>query len=128
MYLSHVGDETEYGLVEVAISLPAGNLQLGTDAPEEGTNLNRETMTWSLPSLPVGKTSVLRLEAFVTDVKPGDTITASASIISVDDKELSEPISNSATFTGENAAVNLSPTKTVIASSAQPARSFATRW
>ena len=106
--------------VDVTVSLPAANLKLGTVTPKEGTSWVEKSATWTIPSLPSGDEATLQLMTFVTDVKPGDTVTGSASVVQVDRTSPATQITASAAFTGENAAVNLSITKTADRLSAQP--------
>ena len=106
--------------VDVTVSLPAANLKLGTVTPKEGTSWVEKSATWTIPSLAMGDEATLQLMTFVTDVKPGDTVTGSASVVQVDGTSPATQITASAAFTGENAAVNLSITKTADRLSAQP--------
>ena len=106
--------------VDVTVNLPAANLKLGTVTPKEGTSWVEKSATWTIPSLPSGDKATLQLMTFVTDVKPGDTVTGSASVVQVDGTSPATQITASAAFTGENAAVNLSITKTADRLSAQP--------
>ena len=106
--------------VDVTVNLPAANLKLGTVTPKEGTSWVEKSATWTIPSLAMGDKATLQLMTFVTDVKPGDTVTGSASVVQVDGTSPATQITASAAFTGENAAVNLSITKTADRLSAQP--------
>ena len=56
----------------------------------------------------------------VTAVQPGETVTGGASVVQADGQALPTPLTASADFAGENAAVNLSITKTADRLSAQP--------
>ena len=107
-------------VVDVTVSLPSANLKLGTVTPEEGTSWDGNTGKWVIPTLKTGEKITLKLEAIVTAVQPGDTVTGGASVVQVDGTPLATPITASAAFTGENAAVNLSLTKTADRLSAQP--------
>lgn len=114
--------------VGVTVSLPAANLQLGTVTPGEGTSWDGNTGKWTIPSLAPGTESTLKLEAVVTAVQPGETVTGGASIVEAGGAAMPAPLSASAAFAGENAAVHLSITKTADRLGAQPERSFAIRW
>ena len=106
--------------VGVTVSLPAANLQLGTVTPGEGTSWDGNTGKWTIPSLAPGTESTLKLEAVVTAVQPGETVTGGASIVEAGGAAMPAPLSASAAFAGENAAVHLSITKTADRLGAQP--------
>ena len=106
--------------VGVTVSLPASNLQLGTVTPKEGTSWDGNTGKWTIPSLAPGTESTLKLEAVVTAVQPGETVTGGASIVEAGGAAMPAPLSASAAFAGENAAVHLSITKTADRLGAQP--------
>ena len=106
--------------VGVTVSLPAANLQLGTVTPREGTSWDGNAGKWTIPSLAPGTESTLKLEAVVTAVQPGETVTGGASIVEAGGAAMPAPLSASATFAGENAAVHLSITKTADRLGAQP--------
>ena len=106
--------------VGVTVSLPAANLQLGTVTPREGTSWDGNTGKWTIPSLAPGTESTLKLEAVVTAVQPGETVTGGASIVEAGGAAMPAPLSASAAFAGENAAVHLSITKTADRLGAQP--------
>ena len=106
--------------VGVTVSLPAANLQLGTVTPREGTSWDGNTGKWTIPSLAPGTVSTLKLEAVVTAVQPGETVTGGASIVEAGGAAMPAPLSASAAFAGENAAVHLSITKTADRLGAQP--------
>ena len=106
--------------VGVTVSLPAANLQLGTVTPKEGTSWDGNTGKWTIPSLAPGTESTLKLEAVVTAVQPGETVTGGASIVEAGGAAMPAPLSASAAFAGENAAVHLSITKTADRLGAQP--------
>ena len=106
--------------VGVTVSLPAANLQLGTVTPREGTIWDGNTGKWTIPSLAPGTESTLKLEAVVTAVQPGETVTGGASIVEAGGAAMPAPLSASAAFAGENAAVHLSITKTADRLGAQP--------
>ena len=106
--------------VGVTVSLPAANLQLGTVTPKEGTSWDGNAGKWTIPSLAPGTESTLKLEAVVTAVQPGETVTGGASIVEAGGAAMPAPLSASAAFAGENAAVHLSITKTADRLGAQP--------
>ncbi len=106
--------------VGVTVSLPAANLQLGTVTPREGTSWDGNAGKWTIPSLAPGTESTLKLEAVVTAVQPGETVTGGASIVEAGGAAMPAPLSASAAFAGENAAVHLSITKTADRLGAQP--------
>ena len=106
--------------VGVTVSLPAANLQLGTVTPKEGTSWDGNAGKWTIPSLAPGTESTLKLEAVVTAAQPGETVTGSASIVEAGGAAMPAPLSASAAFAGENAAVHLSITKTADRLGAQP--------
>ena len=106
--------------VGVTVSLPAANLQLGTVTPREGTSWDGNTGKWTIPSLAPGTESTLKLEAVVTAVQPGETVTGGASIVEAGGVAMPAPLSASAAFAGDNAAVHLSITKTADRLGAQP--------
>ena len=106
--------------VGVTVSLPAANLQLGTVTPKEGTSWDGNTGKWTIPSLAPGTESTLKLEAVVTAVQPGETVTGGASIVEAGGAAMPAPLSASAAFAGDNAAVHLSITKTADRLGAQP--------
>ena len=106
--------------VGVTVSLPAANLQLGTVTPREGTSWDGNTGKWTIPSLAPGTESTLKLEAVVTAAQPGETVTGGASIVEAGGAAMPAPLSASAAFAGENAAVHLSITKTADRLGAQP--------
>ena len=106
--------------VGVTVSLPAANLQLGTVTPKEGTSWGGNAGKWTIPSLAPGTESTLKLEAVVTAVQPGETVTGGASIVEAGGAAMPAPLSASAAFAGENAAVHLSITKTADRLGAQP--------
>ena len=106
--------------VGVTVSLPAANLQLGTVTPREGTSWDGNAGKWTSPSLAPGTESTLKLEAVVTAVQPGETVTGGASIVEAGGAAMPAPLSASAAFAGENAAVHLSITKTADRLGAQP--------
>ena len=106
--------------VGVTVSLPAANLQLGTVTPKEGTSWDGNAGKWTIPSLAPGTESTLKLEAVVTAVQPGETVTGGASIVEAGGAAMLAPLSASAAFAGENAAVHLSITKTADRLGAQP--------
>ena len=114
------GGSAVANVVDVTVNLPSANLKLGTVTPEEGTSWDGNTGKWVIPTLKTGEKITLKLEAIVTAVQPGDTVTGGASVVQVDGTPLATPITVSAAFTGENAAVNLSLTKTADRLSAQP--------
>ena len=114
------GGSAVANVVDVTVNLPSANLKLGTVTPEEGTSWDGNTGKWVIPTLKTGEKITLKLEAIVTAVQPGDTVTGGASVVQVDGTPLATPITASAAFTGENAAVNLSLTKTADRLSAQP--------
>ena len=106
--------------VGVTVSLPAANLQLGTVTPREGTSWDGNAGKWTIPSLAPGTESTLKLEAVVTAVQPGETVTGGASIVEAGGAAMPAPLSASAAFAGDNAAVHLSITKTADRLGAQP--------
>ena len=106
--------------VGVTVSLPAANLQLSTVTPREGTSWDGNAGKWTIPSLAPGTESTLKLEAVVTAVQPGETVTGGASIVEAGGAAMPAPLSASAAFAGENAAVHLSITKTADRLGAQP--------
>ena len=106
--------------VGVTVSLPAANLQLGTVTPKEGTSWDGNAGKWTIPSLAPGTESTLKLEAVVTAVQPGETVTGGASIVEAGGAAMPAPLSASAAFAGDNAAVHLSITKTADRLGAQP--------
>ena len=106
--------------VGVTVSLPAANLQLGTVTPRKGTSWDGNAGKWTIPSLAPGTESTLKLEAVVTAVQPGETVTGGASIVEAGGAAMPAPLSASAAFAGENAAVHLSITKTADRLGAQP--------
>ena len=106
--------------VGVTVSLPAANLQLGTVTPREGSSWDGNTGKWTIPSLAPGTESTLKLEAVVTAAQPGETVTGGASIVEAGGAAMPAPLSASAAFAGENAAVHLSITKTADRLGAQP--------
>ena len=106
--------------VGITVSLPAANLQLGTVTPKEGTSWDGNAGKWTIPSLAPGTESTLKLEAVVTAVQPGETVTGGASIVEAGGAAMPAPLSASAAFAGENAAVHLSITKTADRLGAQP--------
>lgn len=132
--VNYIGDRIQRGsavanVVDVTVNLPSANLKLGTVTPEEGTSWDGNTGKWVIPTLKTGEKITLKLEAIVTAVQPGDTVTGGASVVQVDGTPLATPITASAAFTGENAAVNLVAHQDGRTASARsPARSCATRW
>ena len=106
--------------VGVTVSLPAANLQLGTVTPKEGTSWDGNAGKWTSPSRAPGTESTLKLEAVVTAVQPGETVTGGASIVEAGGAAMPAPLSASAAFAGDNAAVHLSITKTADRLGAQP--------
>ena len=106
--------------VGVTVSLPAANLQLGTVTPKEGSSWDGNAGKWTIPSLAPGTESTLKLEAVVTAVQPGETVTGGASIVEAGGAAMPAPLSANAAFAGENAAVHLSITKTADRLGAQP--------